>query len=303
MGDRYTRAETQRIVGIDDRRLRYWERLRLIRPVIRWGEHFYDFGDLAALRTIKRLTDSRVPARRLHEAVRAMERELGQEQLRVENLQVVGCGRSIAFIPPGGSGVPFDPVSKQWVLPLAANAREKTAPKIHQLEGRSAEEWFEIGLMAETSPQRLGDAIDAYRRAIEMIPGWVEAHINLGVALYHAGELDLAQRSFLTALVMEPGNATARYNLGCVFEELGKIDEAIDNLKRAVKAQPSHADAHFNLALAYERKGDVAHAREHWTAYLKFEPHGTWAAKAQQRLHQLRPGRELPKPIPFRKKK
>jgi tetratricopeptide (TPR) repeat protein len=286
---------------VDDRRLRYWERLRLIRPMIRWGEHFYDFGDLAALRTIKKLTESRVPAKRLHQAVRAMEQELGQEQLRVENLQVVGCGRSVAFVAPGSSGAPFDPISKQWVLPL--EARESAKPKVHQLEGRSAEEWFEIGLMAEGSPQRLGDAIDAYRRAIELIPGWVEAHINLGVALYHAGELDLAQRSFLTALVMDAGNATARYNLGCVFEELGKIDEAIDNLKRAVKAQPSHADAHFNLALAFERKGDVAHARDHWNAYLKHEPNGTWAAKAKQRVEQLSPGRVLPAPIPFRKRR
>ncbi len=70
---------------------------------------------------------------------------------------------------------------------------------------------------------------------IELSPDWVEAHINLGVALYHQRRLDDAQRSFLAALALDPANAICRYNLGCVYEEAGKIDEAIENLRCAIR--------------------------------------------------------------------
>ncbi len=288
--------EARRIVGVDDRRLRYWERLRLVRPRIRWGEHFYDFGDLAALRVIKRLTDSRVPARRLRRAVTAIERQLGQTPLRIENLQLVECGRSVAVIPPGTSAPPFDPLARQWILPLQ---RREAPQKLHQLESRTAEEWFEIAISAESNPEMLHEAVEAYQRVLDIAPDWVEAHINLGVALYHLRQLDEAQQSFLAALALDSGNAICRYNLGCVLEEVGRIDEAIDNLRRAVHAMPAHADAHFNLALAYEKKGDIVRAREHWSLYLQHDPYGTWAEKARARIEQLRPGRKLPPPIPF----
>jgi len=300
LGDRYTRAEAQRIVGVDDRRLRYWERLRLVRPRIRWGERFYDFGDLAALRVIKRLTDSRVPALRLRRAVTAIERQLGQPAVRIENLHLVECGHSVGFVPPGTAAPPFDPLSHQWILPLE---RRASGEKLRQLESRTAEEWFEVAVAAETDRDRLGEAVDAYQRAIDLAPDWAEAHINLGVALYHQRELDAAQRSFRAALAIDPANAICRYNLGCVYEEVGKIDEAIENLRAALVGMPNHADAHFNLALAYEKKGDTELARQHWALYLKFDPNGTWAAKARARVEQLRPGRKLSPPIPFRKKR
>lgn len=300
MGDRYTRSEAQRIVGVDDRSLRYWERLRLVRPRIRWGERFYDFGDLAALRVIKRLTDSRVPAGRLRRAVTAIGRQLGEPAVRIEKLHLVECGHSVGFVPPGIAAPPLDPLSHQWILPLD---RTVTSATLHQLESHTAEEWFEIAVLADTNPDMLDEAVDAYRRVIDLAPDWIEAHINLGVALYHQRELDAAQRSFRAALGLDPANAICRYNLGCVYEEVGKLDEAIENLRAALIAMPNHADAHFNIALAYEKKGETELAREHWGFYLKFDPNGTWAGKARTRVEQLRPGRTLPPPIPFRKKK
>ncbi|MGH9794530.1 MAG: MerR family transcriptional regulator, partial [Candidatus Acidiferrales bacterium] len=52
MVEHYTRSEVARILGIGERRLNYWERLRLIEPNRRWGQRFYSFRDLVALKTI-----------------------------------------------------------------------------------------------------------------------------------------------------------------------------------------------------------------------------------------------------------
>src|SRR5271169_384955 len=74
---RYTRREVQRILGVDVRRLRYWERLRLVNPRARWGERFYSFGDLVALRTIQRITQQKISAHRLRRAVKLVEEQFG----------------------------------------------------------------------------------------------------------------------------------------------------------------------------------------------------------------------------------
>ena len=42
-------------MGVTRRELEYWTRLRLVLPRARWGERFFDFSDLVALETIKRL--------------------------------------------------------------------------------------------------------------------------------------------------------------------------------------------------------------------------------------------------------
>ena len=82
MAQRYTRREVGRILGVNPSRLRYWERLQLVRPQARWGERFYNFGDLVALRTIQRLTDNRIPARRVRRAVSLIEQQLARPRCR-----------------------------------------------------------------------------------------------------------------------------------------------------------------------------------------------------------------------------
>ena len=93
----------------------------------------------------------------------------------------------------------------QWILPLQGLQGSAAGSNVHQLGSRSAEEWFEIALAAETSPETVAEAVEAYQRVIEISPEWVEAHINLGVALYHQRRLDDAQNAFLAAVCFGSG--------------------------------------------------------------------------------------------------
>ena len=99
------------------RRLRYWERLRLVRPRARWGERFYNFGDLVALRTLQRLTDHRIPARRVRRAVSLIEQQFGESSLPLQELRFLEQGRDLLVIPPGATR-PFSPLKQQWVFPF-----------------------------------------------------------------------------------------------------------------------------------------------------------------------------------------
>jgi tetratricopeptide (TPR) repeat protein len=298
LAERYTRSEVGRILGVSPRQLDYWARLRLVRPVSRWGERFYDFADLVALETIKRLTGWRVPARRLRRAIAVLERELGASRVPLQSLHVQASGRQVAVIPPGSDGHPIEPLTGQLLLRFDTST---IALKVHRMVSRTAEEWYELALACDCQPETLNQAVEAYRHVVEFAPDWLAPHINLGVALYQLAQLDEAHRCFSAALAIDPKSATAHFNLGCVLDEQGDFDEAIEHLRQALRLSPSLADAHFNLALALEKRQDRRGAREHWSLYLQCSPNGPWADYARSRISPPHPRRRLPDPIPIRR--
>jgi tetratricopeptide (TPR) repeat protein len=298
LAQRFTRREVGRILGVEPSRLRYWERLRLVQPRARWGERFYSFSDLLALRTVQRLIASRIPARRVRDTVSSVQKEFGGPSVSLQELTLVERGRHLAVVPPGADA-PFDPMARQWLLALEAASEPG---ELRSMAARTPEEMFQTALDCESQPELLPEAIDGYRRVIALAPTWVEAHINLGVALYQSGHLKDARAEFECAVQLEPENGISRYNLGCVLEEEGRIDQAIEHLRRAERLMPSHPDVHFNLALAYDKRGERASAREQWRLYLRYAPNGPWAAQARARLREQPHPQKPNAPIPFPRK-
>ena len=297
----YTRNEVERMMGVTRRELDYWTRLRLVFPKARWGERFFNFSDLVALETIKRLAARKVPARRIRRAVTILETELGSKQAPLSQLRVSTNGKQVVVYPPQTEARPFEPLTGQFVLDFETS---EVANKVHAMAARSAEEWFEYGMMCDSKTESLGQAAQAYQKAAEAAPEWVEARINLGTTLYQLGRMEEARAQFTTAIKLEPLNALAEFNLGCVLEQLGKTDEAIAHLARSVELAPSLADGHLNLALAYEKKGQIQNALRHLGQYVRYEPNGPWAEFARSRIakhHPPNPSSPGGKLTPFRR--
>lgn len=297
MPERFTQSEVSRIVGVEPRRLRYWQRLRLITPRARWGERFYNFDDLVTLRSLKDITARRIPAQRVRRAVAMMRRKPDESTFSIGELRLFASGRTIAAISPGPASQAIEPLTGQFLLPFHVFS---ITPKIRLMDSRTAEELLEHAIGWESDPGGAEDAIRIYRRVIAMRPEWLEPHINLGCLLYQVGRLDEACDSFREALEIFPAHAIAHFNLGCALDELGDLDEAVVHLARAVELVPDHADAHFNLASVYEKRGQKRLALEHWINYLRFQPRGPWADYARARMDNIRTRRTPPAPIPIR---
>jgi tetratricopeptide (TPR) repeat protein len=299
---RYTRSEVERMIGVSRRELDYWTRLRLVLPLARWGERFFSFSDLVALETIKRLAAHRVPARRIRRAITALEAELGDSCSSLSTLRISTNGKQVVVHSPEATARPYEPLTGQFVLNFETS---ELAQKVRAMASRSAEEWFELGMACDTKAESLEQAAEAYRQAVDASPEWVEAHINLGTALYQLNRMEEALSEFMIAVQFEPKNALAEFNLGCVLEQLGEAEEAIKHLHRAIEISPSLADAHLNLALAYEKRGQIQYSSRHLSLYLRYEPNGPWADFARSRLARQR-GRQPSSPAgkltPFRRK-
>src|ERR1035437_9361653 len=164
---RYTRSEVQRMIGISRRELDYWTRLRLVIPRSRWGERFFNFSDLVALETIKRLAAHRVPASRIRRAVTALETELGSVQTPLSKLRIFANGKQVVVHPPLAQARPYEPLTGQFVLNFEVS---ELARKVHAMASRSAEEWFELGMASDSNSESLDQAAQAYGKAVEAAP-------------------------------------------------------------------------------------------------------------------------------------
>src|ERR1044071_5959743 len=63
--------------------------------------------------------------------------------------------------------------------------------KLVQTDGRNAQMWFDLGF-AQSHLGKTQDAVMAYQKAVELNPQWLEANLNLGLALAKAGNLSQA---------------------------------------------------------------------------------------------------------------
>jgi tetratricopeptide (TPR) repeat protein len=102
---------------------------------------------------------------------------------------------------------------------------------------------------------RLQPAVKKFREALEALPGFRDAHFNLGVVYHSLGRTDSAVVSFERALEADPGYAKARYNLGIVYERSGDLDRAEAEYRKAAELDPSHAQAWANLGALEGRRG------------------------------------------------
>jgi tetratricopeptide (TPR) repeat protein len=94
--------------------------------------------------------------------------------------------------------------------------------------------------------KRYNEAIEQYRKGVEVDPKYAAAYINWGGALSALKKHGEAIKLYRKAVEIDPKDATAYNNRGGALQELKKHDEAIEQYRKAVKIDPKHANAYYN---------------------------------------------------------
>lgn len=116
------------------------------------------------------------------------------------------------------------------------------------------------------------EAIEDFRRALELKPDLARTHNNLANALMRIGEVAPAIERYRAALRFEPDYAEAHFNLANVLQSQGHVDEAIAHYRDAVRFDPDLTEGHYNLAVALEARGQPADAIAHYMVAVKQRP-------------------------------
>ena len=280
----FSRADVRRILKINERSLRSWERLGLYETRGRFA-----FPDLADLRTLKRLRDLQIPSVRIHASLAALRDRIGVRR-PLSELRLSAAGR---FVAVDLANVKMEALSGQLLLDFEPGAQSRLAvverpeAPVSSRSVEEAEAWFQRGLEIEERGAPAAEAAAAYARSLELNPRAAGAWVNLGTLRYREGDLKEAERHYRKALGITSDYALAHFNLGNVCEETGRLDEARERYEYALRLNPSYADAHYNLALVYERRREPMRAARHWREYLKLDPASPWAGIARRQLKSL----------------
>ena len=88
------------------------------------------------------------------------------------------------------------------------------------------------------------------------------AHFEYGILMYEEGKLDEAIDRFRKALELDPQRGMALYYLGNALRQQGSLDEAIQAYRTAIEIDAKYAHAHRSLGAALLARDDVQAARE-----------------------------------------
>jgi tetratricopeptide (TPR) repeat protein len=89
--------------------------------------------------------------------------------------------------------------------------------------------------------------------------------------LQELGRLDKSEASCKQAIELKPGYAEAHNNLGNTLKELGKLDEAEASYTKAIALKPDYAGAHSNLGITLHAMGSRESALKHFERSLQLK--------------------------------
>ncbi len=135
-------------------------------------------------------------------------------------------------------------------------------PDIHYTLGLIYHKW-----------ERYEEAVDHFRQAVAINPGYTEALLSLSIALNDMGRYEEAKAAYAkaTASLSAPpdplqGNmfrgriANLHSELGQIYLALGQYDDASAEFRKAITVAPDFPDLRVRLAVALRESGRIAEA-------------------------------------------
>ena len=140
---------------------------------------------------------------------------------------------------------------------------------------------------------RLPQAVRYLERACELDPKLLEAHVDLGSAYHRSSRYDLAVAAYERALALDPERPLIYSNLGMAHAMAGRLERAAGAFREGLKRAPDSADLHEALGQVYARQGKLGEAVAEWEAVLRLNPGHPRAAAAirEARGGSASPGR------------
>lgn len=142
---------------------------------------------------------------------------------------------------------------------------------------------------------KIDEAVEAFRKAVELKPDLAEAYINLGLLCFRQDKIDEAEKALLKALELKPEDTKIKQALGSVYFEKAKgllqqdkTDEALEILKLSYGYNPTDPYTNYLLGYAYSQKGLKEEAIKSFETFLQLEPNAPQAAQVKEIIENLK---------------
>jgi tetratricopeptide (TPR) repeat protein len=123
-----------------------------------------------------------------------------------------------------------------------------------------------------SSQNRYHDAINHFKKSIQMNQKFANAHYNLGSTFMKIGDYDNAIDSFKESIKINDNYFEAYFNLGDCYRKLEKFNEAFSSFSKCIEINKNDPDIYNNLGLLYYESKHFDLAILNFEKYLTFNP-------------------------------
>lgn len=122
-----------------------------------------------------------------------------------------------------------------------------------------------------------------------------ELHNNYGLALFYLNRFDEAVDEFRKAVELDNNFALSYINIGLVYLNREEYNNAETSFLKALDIDNKNPETHYNLAVTYYRMGRKPDAIEHYESFLSYagENYDKLKVSVQRIIAQIKESLEL----------
>jgi len=129
-----------------------------------------------------------------------------------------------------------------------------------------------LGKAFYENPTTHAQAVEEFRRALELAPDSFQERLNYGLALLHVGQVKEGIAELERAQKQDPAVPHTWFNLGIAYKREGRYEDAIRQFQGMVRLAPDEPVTHYNLGLLYNLTGQPERALEMFRAAARLGP-------------------------------
>ena len=97
--------------------------------------------------------------------------------------------------------------------------------------------------------KKYDEALNYYRKTVEINPQFSQGFNNLGYTCWKLGQLDLAEKNCLKALKLNKNYAFALNTLGNIYQDKSENDKAMRSFQKAIDIDNKYIEPQYNTSL------------------------------------------------------
>ncbi len=126
-----------------------------------------------------------------------------------------------------------------------------------------------LGKAFYENPTTQIQAVDEFKKALDLAPGSARERLNYGLALLRAGKTKEGVSELLKVQKQSPSLPHTWFNLGIVYRKDGDVDNAIPQFQKMIELAPDEPISHYNLGALYRQAGDLGKAEQQFVEAAK----------------------------------
>jgi len=112
-----------------------------------------------------------------------------------------------------------------------------------------------LGKAFYENPTTHQQAVEEFKKALDLAPESARERVNYGLALLRAGKTEQGVAELQNAQRQDPKIPNTWFNLGIIYKKDSQYDRAIEQFEQMVRIVPDEPVSHYNLGYLYRLRG------------------------------------------------